>query len=339
MHTPVIRTLSRIALLAAGAIAGAAPGAFAEQTPIESVTIGPASSVQRAQTLLQRGQRDSAAMLLGARVTEQPSDGRAWFLLGRIYLSDAQQWHRAGHPGETSSAGLLLGFAGKSFEPAQELLTDSGAVFRVIVAMEGATLRVESAGWDSLATWRLPAEELPLPPVLAELGRNLLGSCARNGVLVTGTSIAEDAALWGIRLQGDRSDIVLLRPEMYRRDPRYRARMAATLGADSSADLSAALAGVARKRPICLAPDVDSMVSPNLNWLPSRLLLSTTPVDPQSAPLSLFLFARTGPTGSVWTAAAQDIYDLAARRNRGLCTTFFANTDPLTPRTIPACSQ
>jgi hypothetical protein len=338
MHTPVSGTLRLSALISGGIVVAFASGASGQQTPVEAVTNAP-SSVQRAQALLLRGQRDSAAMLLGARVTEQPSDGRAWFFLGRIHLADAQQWHRAGHPGETSSASLLLDFAGTSFEPAQELLTDSGGVFRVVVAIERATLRIETAGWGSLATWRLPAEELPLPPVLAELGRNLLASCPTNGVLLTGSSVAEAAAVWGIRLQGDRSDVVLLRPDMYQWDHRYRAQMAAVLGADSASELAAALTSAARKRPICLAPTVDPMVAPNLSWESSRLVLATATANVQSASVSLFRFARTGLNGSVWTAAARDIYDLAARHNRGLCNTLFTSTDALTPPTIPACSQ
>ena len=333
-----MRTLRCSALISGGTLVAFAPGASGQQTPVEAVTNTP-STVQRAQALLQRGQRDSAAMLLGARVTEQPSDGRAWLFLGRIYLSDAQQWHRAGHPGETSSASLLLGFAGTSFEPAQELLTDSGGVYRVVVAMERAILRIETSGWDSLALWRLPAEDLPLPPVLAELGRNLLASCPANGVLLTGASVAEAAAMWGVRLQGERSDVVLLRPDMYQGDPRYRARMAAVLGADPTSDLATALTSAARTRPICLAPTVDSTIAGNLNWLPSQLLLATTPANAPPAALSVFRFARTGLTGSVWTAAARDIYDLAARRNRGLCRTLFASSDDLTPPAIPACSQ
>jgi hypothetical protein len=277
-------------------------------------------------------------MLLGARVTEQPNDGHAWLLLGRIHLADAQRWHRAGHPGETSSASHLLEFAGTSFEAAQELLTDSGAVFRVVVAMERATLRIESAGWDSLATWRVPFEQLPLTPVLAEMGRNLLASCARNGVFLTDSSAVDAAAVWGIRIQGERSDVVLLRPDMYQSDPRYRARMAAVLGVDSTSDIGVALGNVARTRPICLAPTVDSAIAPGLKWIPSQLVLATTAAGVQASALTLFQFVRIGPTGSVGAGAARDLYDLAARRNRGLCSTLFARTDALAPPTIPACA-
>ena len=297
-----------------------------------------AGAVQRAREFMLRGQRDSATEILGRHLSQQPNDGRAWFYLGSIYLGEAQHWHRAGHPPEVSSASLL-DFASTSFEPAQELLTDSGGVFRVVVAIERATLRIEKSGWDSMATRRLPADEVPLPPVLVELGRNLLASCPRNGVLLTG-SLTETAAVWGIRLQGERGDLLLLRADMYQWDPRYRGRMAAAMGADSAAELPAALAVAAQVHPICLAPAVDSINGPGLEWHASRLVLTTAPPGTGFVPqLSVFHFARTGLTGSVWTASARDVYDLAARRNRALCTTLFATTDALTPPAIPACSR
>jgi hypothetical protein len=307
------------------------------QTPVDGVT--PAAGIlQRARAFMQDGQRDSATDLLGRHLSQQPNDGRAWFYLGSIYLAEAQHWHRAGHPADVSSASLL-DFASTSFEPAQELLTDSGGVFRVVVAMERAILRIEESGWDSAATRRLPADEVPLPPVLVELGRNLLASCPRNGVVLTG-SLAETAAVWGIRLQGERSDLLLLRADMYQFDSRYRARMASAMGADSAAELPAALASVAATHPACLSPAMDSVVGPGLDWHVDRLMLTTAPPPTGFVPaLSVFHFTRTGLVGSVWTASARDVYDLAVRRNRSLCKTLFATNDPLTLSAIPACNR
>jgi hypothetical protein len=331
-----MRSASRSAAVCCFGILAAAGTAVSAQTQVEGVTAA-SGAVQRARAFMLQGQRDSATDLLGRHLSQQPNDGRAWFYLGSIYLAEAQHWHRAGHPPETSSASLL-DFASTSFEPAQELLTDSGGVFRVVVAVERTVLRIEKAGWDSVAQRRLPAEELPLPPVLAELGRNLLASCPRNGVLLT-ASLTETAAAWGARLLGERADLILLRADMYQWDARYRAPMARILGAESTAELAAALAVAARTRPICLAPAVDSIAGPGLEWHANRLVLATTsPATTFSPPLSVFHFTRTGLAGSVWTASARDVYDLAARRNRALCTTLFAATDALTPPAIPACS-
>jgi hypothetical protein len=50
--------------------------------------------------------------------------------------------------------------------------------------------------------------------------------------------------------------------------------------------------------------------------------------------------ALTGLAGSVWSEAARDVYDLAARRNRTLCRTLFQRDDdsPQLP-SIAACLQ
>ncbi len=59
-----------------------------------------------------------------------------------------------------------------------------------------------------------------------------------------------------------------------------------------------------------------------------------------STTLSVHQFGITGLAGSVWSEAARDVYDLAARRNRDLCTTLLAGGD-LTPNlpTIASCTR
>ena len=337
MHTSLTVSL-RSALLATAVTVVTTAALGAQQVNVESVTTG-SSLLQRAEALFTRGQRDSATTVLSLHVAEQPTDGRAWFLLGRIYLANAREWHRTGHAADVSGAAVFVDMAGSSFEAASELLTDSGGVYRVVVAMERATLRIEKAGWDSLATFKTPAEELPLTPVLAELGRNLVASCPRNGVLVTGTSVAELAAVWGITLQGERSDLVVIRPDMYQSDPKYRGRIAAALSTDSASDLSAALVGTSQSRPVCLGPTVDTSVAPGLQWNRSWLVLTTGAAIIPSSQFSLFRFSRASLAGSVWTSAARDEYDLAARRNHAICSTLFATTYVSTPPAISACSQ
>ena len=337
MHTPV-SALRRIPFICGTLATAATVAAAAQQLTVEGLTRG-ASVLQEAEALFLRGRHDSATTMLSMHVAGQPTDGRAWFLLGRIYLANAREWHRGGHLTESSGGPVFIDMAGSSFEPASELLTDSGGVFRVVVAMERATLRIETGGWDSLATWRTAAEDLPLPPVLAELGRNLLASCSRNGVVVTGSSVAETAAVWGIWLQGERRDLIVIRPDMYQWDLRYRGRMAAAIGADSTTELGPALASAARNRPVCLGPSVEAISEPGLQWTRSMLVLATVATVAPSNRFSLFRFSQTGLTGSVWTAAARDEYDLAARRNRLVCSTLFATTYVSTPPAISACSQ
>lgn len=325
----------RLQLALAMLVAPAIP--LAGQTPV-GATAAASDALEQAQVWLDRGQRDSATELLGRHLAAERNDGRAWLFLGRIYLDQAERWHRIGHPDSISETSML-DFAGTSFEPAQELLTDSGGVFRVMVAVERATLRIEREGWDSVATTAVSADEVPLPPVLFELGRNLLSSCPQRGILLTG-SLTETAAVWGVRLTGVRQDLILVRPDLYRDDARYRTRMAAVIGVDPGQDLGSALVLASARHPVCLSPSVDSAAAPHVNWHADRLVLASA--NPDSSPvtaLSVFHFGRTGLAGSVWTASARDVYDLAARRNPELCRSLFISTAGLTLPAIPACTR
>ena len=281
----------------------------------------------------------AATDLLGQHLAEQPNDGRAWLYLGRIYLADAQRWHRDGHVGEPPGP-LLLDFAGAAFEQSQQLMADSGTVHRVLVAVEKATNRIEEFGWAAAMARGLPPEEVPLPPVLGELGRNLLASCPRGGVLVLG-SLVETAAAWGTRLLDDNpGDLMLLRPDLYAWDGRYRAAMARALDVDSAASLPSALVRASVNRPICLSPSVDSLTAPALEWRAVRLVLAAGPPGiREDAPMSVHQLARIGLAGSVWSEAVLDAYDLAARRNQALCRSLFLASDARGLPTIASCPR
>jgi len=322
-----------------GALAVAMPIA-AQQVPVVRPISAGNTAMSLAEALLRDGRRKDAADVLGRWLSEHPTDGRAWHYLGRIHLADAQRWHRVGHVGDPDG-GMLLEFAGAAFEQAQHLLADSGTVYRVLVGAERATNRVEAGGWDALQSMNFTPEELPLPPVLAELGDNLLGSCPANGVVVTG-SMVELAAVWGRWLldRADHADQILLRPDMYSWDARYRVRMAAAMGVPIDLPLPEALMQVSNHRPLCLTPAVDSVTAPALAWRPVRLVLTAggdaaPPGD--SGVMSVHQLAITGLAGSVWSEAARDVYDLAARRNRELCRTLLAGGD-LTPN-LPAIAS
>ncbi len=338
MHSTVTRHL-RLSFCSALAWALWAPAVVvAQATPVGSVALTQADALQRAESLLRTGRREDAEDLLSRHLAMEPHDGKAWLMLGRIYLADAQRWHREAHVGPTSGP-TLLDFAGQSFEAAQQVLTDSADVYQVLVAVERATARIESDGWPEDGKWGIAPVDVPLPPVLAELGRNLLASCPRNGILVTG-SMVETAAVWGIRLvSSNRSDVVVLRPDMYQWDARYRDRMAPAIGADSTAALPAALVTAGASRPICLTPTVDSLTAPALEWKPVRMVLAAGPAQPAHDTLTVFQLARTGLAGSVWSSAVRDVYELAARRNQSLCSTLFANEALQRLPEITACPR
>lgn len=314
------------------------PVAAQRQTVVRPVSAGN-TAMSLAEALLRDGRRKDAADVLGRWLSEHPTDGRAWHYLGRIHLDDARHWHRAGHEGDPDG-GMLLEFGATAFEQAQNLLADSGTVYRVLVAVERATIMVEADGWAAVNAVKVSAEELPLPPVLGELGENLLASCPANGVLVTG-SLVETAAAWGRWLLNpdQRRGLILLRPDLYSWDPRYRVQMAGALGVSIEAPLQDALLQVTTRRPLCLTPTVDSLTAPAVEWRPLRLVLAAgvRGADTTVVGLSVHQFALTGLEGSVWSEAARDVYDLAARRNRALCRTLLAAGD-LTPN-LPAIAS
>ncbi|HEX3927573.1 MAG TPA: hypothetical protein VHW65_06210 [Gemmatimonadales bacterium] len=335
MHSTLILRSRLIAFVigCAFAWAGLTDG-LAAQTPVSAA--GTTDAIQAAESLIRSGQRQGAVELLSTHLAAERNDGRAWLLLGRIYLDDVRTWHRQGHTGPTSAPALLT-FAALAFEKAEQFLTDSSDVYRVLATVERATSQIESEGWPANGRWDWAAEDLPLPPVLGELGHNLIASCPRNGVLVTGSEV-ETAAAWGEHLAGDtRSDVILLRPDMYAWDARYRGRMAAAIGADSTQDLPTALAHVAASRPICLGPTVDSIAAPPPEWQAIRLVRAAGAMLPFTDSMTVFQLGRSAP--SIWTTAALEVYDRAAQRNRGLCSTLFAPTETPGQPLVAACRR
>lgn len=297
----------------------------------------PAGAIARAEALLREGHIEAAELLLNRHVALQPNDGKAWLFLGRIYLGEAHNWHSRGHPGTPGP--IFLDFATQTIDQAQQLLTDSGSVFRVVIEMERATNRIEEVGWERGVAVAISPEDMPLPPVLREFGRNLIASCPERGVLLTG-GLVESAAAWGSRLLANvRPDLIILRPELYATDPLYRAQMAKAIGADSSTGLAAALVRAGATRPICLSPTLDSLAVGPLFWHPMRIALVGGRLGDadNTTPMSVFQLARTGLSGSVWGVPTRDLYQLAARRNKSLCTSLFVRPDAQGLPPIPAC--
>ncbi|MDX2207185.1 MAG: hypothetical protein SFU57_06040 [Gemmatimonadales bacterium] len=340
MHAAVTTTFLHRTASTAALVATLGAATAQAQQPVAQSSAAAASVRADAEQFLRRGDRTSAVELLGRWLSEHPTDGASWSQLGRIYLADGQRWHREGHLLDPDGM-LLLEFASAAFEQAQQLLVDSGTVYRVLVAVEQMLIRLEAAGWEAtMINNPLAAEQLPLPPVLAELGANLIASCPVNGVLVTG-SLVETAAVWGTRLgYSSRDDLILVRPDMYGWDAAYRVRMAEALGVPLDQELPAALATVATRRPVCLTPAVDSITAPALAWRPLHLVLASSPAsDSTTAELTVHQLASTGLAGSVWSSAVRDVYDLAARRNRGLCLTLLAAGDSPGLPSIAACPR
>ena len=56
-----------------------------------------------------------------------------------------------------------------------------------------------------------------------------------------------------------------------------------------------------------------------------------------TTPMSVFQLARTGLRGSVWGVPTHELYQLAAKRNKSLCTSVFTRPDALGLPPIAAC--
>ncbi len=315
----------------------------AQQLSVGTTVTDRGSAVAQAEVLMEQGQVTAATELLGTYLGDHPTDGRAWFYLGRIYLDQLRHWHLRGHSGDPSGA-VYSDIAGVAFDQAVRLLTDSGSVFGALVAVERATTQIEERGWFASMARPRTASELPIPPVVAELGRNLIGSCPANGVMLTGSDV-ELAAVWGVQLQGGtRDDLMLLRPDRYQDDLLYRVQMARALSVAAEPDLRALISRVRTRRPVCLTPTLDSMIAPGAGWRPSQMVLvAGTPTVPDSAAtrltgLSIHELGRIGLAGSVWSAAVRDLYQSAAEVNPALCRLLVVRPDSFFPA-IAACRE
>lgn len=316
-----------------------APGVgAAQQVTVGGVGAATSTAVGRAEAMVREGRRSEAADFLSQYLAAQPRDGAAWFFLGRMHLQDEEAWHRNGHAG-TGGGPLQLDFAASAFEQAQGLLADSALLYRVQVGVERAINRIEEGGWQAIADWTPTELDLPLPPILRELGSNLLASCPRNGVLITGTMV-ETAAAWGVQLtRSDRLGRILVRSDLFTVDPRYQRAVALDLDVPSGGSLPELVASARTRRPICLGPLEDTTAYGGLSWRREGVdLVTGGETSRDSATVVVFELGRGGPAAPLWVGAVSAIYDQAARRNPDLCRVL-RGAPAAQALSFPACRQ
>ena len=311
---PIRPALTGMALAASLAL-GTAGRAAAVQAAVDP-NVAP-----RAAELERQGERQLATDLLGRYLAVAPDDGRAWFQLGRFYRLDARDWHRVGHAGEPDGE-LYLELAGVAADQALRLAVDSAQLLRGVIDMDRSLLFVEDSGWIA-ARDRRPRSGTRLPRVVVELGYNLLGSCPVNGVLVTGSELESVAVWYGVLEAGFRTDVVLLRTDLYATDPLYRRRMAVALEVDSAMPVRGALAAVSARRAVCLSPGADTAAVQVERAAPVRLVRvigagpATGQTEDNLSLTELLLDTRQG--GSIWTRDVLGVYAGAAAHNNVLC--------------------
>src|SRR5438445_602527 len=138
---------------------------------------------------------DSLATLRG-RAAQDSSDAQLWLLMGRAYLGLGVEAHGATHRSSEDSvwtravldtAEAALGRAAALAGPlGTSAVGDSARVLRVGAWAARSWLGWETSGIDAgVETWGPLPMDLRVPPVLDELGENLLRACPAGGGLLT----------------------------------------------------------------------------------------------------------------------------------------------------------
>lgn len=274
----------------------------------------------RAAELARNGQRGIGTEMLSQYLATAPDDGSAWVQLGRFYLLDIREWHLSGHPAE-SPGPLYIDFGMAALDQAVRLRGDSGVILRQMLEVERALDAVERNGYASLQEWRVPSDVAPLPDFIIELGANLLSSCPATGVLATGTDLETVAVFSVVAAAGQAGNVVIVVPSYYATDARYRNRIAAALGTDSSWSVQQALASVAQRRPVCLTPLADRTLLALPDLRPMRFVQVAGPgLTTSERVVTVTALIRADRQGSSsWLREVHQVYTSAATFNPRLC--------------------
>jgi hypothetical protein len=274
---------------------------------------------------------DSLRAELWARVATDSTDGPAWLELGRFYLQRAAEYHahRKPVPVDTVAAHATLDTAQLAFDRAIQWspgtrTADSARVFRVYSVGERAYVDWETGGAAAATlTWHTLPEALRLPPVLEELGENLLRACPHQGLLLTAGETDTEAA-WYLRFgRGLRPDLVVVPLERWRADSVLRNRVARELKARD-----ASLRTLSQTRAVCASMGFEKApeLRPSLKWN-KRPLVWVTGKESKAdrVPARDFVFAALRlaiDEHETWTTPALTLYRRAAEQVGDLCKAF-----------------
>jgi len=281
---------------------------------------------------------DSLATLRG-RATRDSTDAQLWLLMGRAYLGLGAEAHGATHRASEDSAWTraVLDTADEALARAAALagplgssaVGDSARVFRVGAWATRSWLGWEAGGVDAgVETWGPLPMDLRVPPVLDELGENLLRACPAGGVLLTAGD-ADFYAAWYMRFaRGLRPDLLVVPLATWRSDPVLRARLVADLklgryrgrGGDDGW-----LAELTRRRPVCvsMAFERPPETRPRIRWETRPLVWVAGPEEKGSrVPPRDFVFGALRvalDSNDPWADPALAAYARAARTTPALC--------------------
>ena len=296
------------------------------------------------------GTADSLAPLR-EHLARDSTDGHAWLLLGRVYLQRAADAHEPPHHPLDDSARVraLLDTADDALDRAGQRLAPSGStpdgdsarVLRVEAWSARSRLAWEERGINvGPQEWGPVPLDLKMPPVLDELGENLLRACPMWGVLLTANAVESDAA-WYMRFaRGLRPDLLTVPLAAWRRDSVLRGRIAADLKLPRHRDPDATLAELAKRRPVCVTVTLERPPGPRIGWSKRPLVWVAGPhLKDDRVPPRDFVFAALRlalDDNDAWAPPALALYASAARATPALCEAL--KTFRLTNE-IPSCRR
>ena len=275
--------------------------------------------------------QDSARASVWARVAADSTDGAAWLDVGRYYLqlSDAYHAHKKPVVVDTVFAHAILDTAQLAFDRSARLSTgtrtaDSARVYRVYAFGERAYVDWESGGTAAATlAWHGLPESLRLPPVLEELGENLLRACPHQGVLFTADEMDTQAA-WYLRFaRGLRPDLVVVPLDRWKSDSVLRNRVLREMKKRDPA-----LRALGETRAVCASIGFERAPEqrPEVKWNKRPLVwVSGREAKDDRVPPQDFVFAALRlavDEHETWTAPVTALYKRAVSNVGGLCKAF-----------------
>jgi hypothetical protein len=280
--------------------------------------------------LVQSPHPDSVRAGLWARVAADTTDGPAWLELGRAYLQRGAEYHTHRKPMTVDTVWVhaTLDTAQLAFERAARWsagtrTADSARVFRVYAFGERAYVDWESAGTTAATlAWHALPEDLRLPPVLEELGENLLRACPHQGMLFTAGETDTQAA-WYLRFsRGLRPDLMIVPFDRWRGDSVLRNRVLREL---KTRDPS--LRALSQSRAVCASMGFERPPDERAVKWKKRPLVWVTGKETKAdrVPAQDFVFAALRlavDEHETWTGPVSALYRRAASNAGGLCKAF-----------------
>jgi len=273
---------------------------------------------------------DSVRAELWARVTADSTNGPVWLELGRAYLQRGTDYHSHRRPMtvDTVWAHATLDTAQLAFERAARFspgtrTADSARLYRVYTYGELAYVDWETGGTAAATlTWHTLPEGFRIPPVLEELGENLLRACPHQGMLFTAGETDTQTA-WYLRFsRGLRPDLTIVPFERWRGDSVLRNRVLREL---RTRDPS--LRALGQSRAVCASMGFERPPEERTVKWSKRPLVWVTGKETKAdrVPAQDFVFAALRlaiDEHETWTAPAVALYRRAVSNVGALCKAF-----------------